>query len=96
MISSLGILFVVIVFFSIGAFFSQLTHFLMVLLRLEVSVLSLAVLFSLRGVFSFDCFRGLVVLTFGACEAALGLALLVSMGRGYGNDYLKQLVINKC
>jgi NADH:ubiquinone oxidoreductase subunit K len=38
----------------------------------------------------------LILLTFGACEASLGLRLIVIISRFYGRDILKSLTINKC
>ena len=38
----------------------------------------------------------IVLLTFGACEARLGLSLIVIMSRYYGNDIFKSLNTNKC
>lgn len=38
----------------------------------------------------------IVLLTFGACEASLGLSLIVIISRFYGSDILKSLSINKC
>lgn len=38
----------------------------------------------------------IVILTFGACEARLGLRLIVIISRYYGRDMLKTLTTNKC
>lgn len=38
----------------------------------------------------------IVILTFGACEASLGLRLIVIMSRYYGRDLFKSLSTNKC
>uniref|UniRef100_A0AAT9J411 NADH-ubiquinone oxidoreductase chain 4L n=1 Tax=Haementeria sp. COZEM-ANN-HIR-001/002 TaxID=3157987 RepID=A0AAT9J411_9ANNE len=37
-----------------------------------------------------------IMLTLGACEASLGLSILVLMVRMYGNDMIKNLTMNKC
>nr|YP_010429299.1 NADH dehydrogenase subunit 4L [Goniobranchus leopardus]USQ67478.1 NADH dehydrogenase subunit 4L [Goniobranchus leopardus] len=70
--------------------FSKLnTHILILLISLEALMLSLLVFllsFSFLYGTSFHLF--LVLLTFAACEAALGLALLVSILRLRGNDYV--------
>jgi len=38
----------------------------------------------------------IILLTFGACEASLGLRIIVLMSRSYGSDMIKSLRINKC
>lgn len=38
----------------------------------------------------------LVIITLAACEARLGLALIVIITRSYGSDTIKLLSINKC
>nr|YP_010713477.1 NADH dehydrogenase subunit 4L [Barbronia weberi]WDA96178.1 NADH dehydrogenase subunit 4L [Barbronia weberi] len=38
----------------------------------------------------------ILMLTIGACEASLGLTLLVLMSRYYGNDLVKSLNMSKC
>nr|YP_010713431.1 NADH dehydrogenase subunit 4L [Mooreobdella quaternaria]WDA96106.1 NADH dehydrogenase subunit 4L [Mooreobdella quaternaria] len=38
----------------------------------------------------------ILILTVGACEASLGLTLLVIMSRSYGNDLIKNLNASKC
>ena len=71
------------------SFCSYQAHTLNLLLRLEAIILSLLVL-----IYTFSCLRGcptqsfLVLLTFAACEAALGLSLLVRILRLWGNDYV--------
>nr|YP_010574722.1 NADH dehydrogenase subunit 4L [Triopha modesta]UZI00293.1 NADH dehydrogenase subunit 4L [Triopha modesta] len=64
-------------------------HILILLISLEALMLSLLMFmisFSLLYTAGFHLF--LVLLTFAACEAALGLALLVSILRVRGNDYV--------
>ena len=96
MIYSINFFFGLIVLFALVSFFSQLSSLLIILLSFEVAVLSLAVINSFFGVFSLEVFRGFVILTFGACEAAVGLALLVLMSRRCGRDIVGQLRVNKC
>nr|BDQ44001.1 NADH dehydrogenase subunit 4L [Amynthas surcatus] len=74
------------------------THFLMTLLSLEGITLSL-VLFvplMLMNCNAMNTAMAVILLTFGACEASLGLGLMVSMSRSYGNDMLKSLTATKC
>nr|YP_009373466.1 NADH dehydrogenase subunit 4L [Cumberlandia monodonta]AQT38563.1 NADH dehydrogenase subunit 4L [Cumberlandia monodonta]WGM81260.1 NADH dehydrogenase subunit 4L [Cumberlandia monodonta] len=64
-----------------------------VLLSMEVFTLAVyVVIFSelwVLGELSSLC---LIFLTFGVCEAALGLSVLVSLVRGVGSDYVSGLV----
>lgn len=38
----------------------------------------------------------LILITMGACEASLGLAILVSLIRTHGNDYVSRFRAHKC
>nr|YP_010869763.1 NADH dehydrogenase subunit 4L [Dendrobaena veneta]WGU49271.1 NADH dehydrogenase subunit 4L [Dendrobaena veneta] len=74
------------------------SHFLMTLLSLEGITLSL-VLFvpiSLSLINISNPMVSVILLTFGACEASIGLSLLVLMSRSYGTDMLSSLTVNKC
>jgi len=86
------------VLFSLFCFLCQRRHILMSLLSLEAVVLSLALLICLVGgyIFSMDLFYCLVVLTFGACEASVALAVLVIVTRSYGSDIMSSLRLSKC
>nr|BDQ44196.1 NADH dehydrogenase subunit 4L [Metaphire riukiuensis] len=81
----------------INMVFNQ-NHFLMTLLSLEGITLSL-VLFvplMLMNCTAPNTAMAVVMLTFGACEASLGLSLMVSMSRTCGSDMLKSLTSTKC
>nr|YP_009162845.1 NADH dehydrogenase subunit 4L [Micrura bella]AKT74021.1 NADH dehydrogenase subunit 4L [Micrura bella] len=92
-----GVVGIMIVLSSYVSLFVERGHLLMVLLILEVTML---------GIFSFLClgldfFNGevylcLVLISFAACEAAVGLALLVSLIRSHGNDFVSVLSIYEC
>nr|QGX86597.1 NADH dehydrogenase subunit 4L [Lumbricus rubellus] len=74
------------------------SHFLMTLLSLEGITLSL-VLFvpiTLTTINAPNASISIILLTFGACEASLGLSLMVLMSRSYGTDMLNSLTMNKC
>nr|ABJ55899.1 NADH dehydrogenase subunit 4L [Thuridilla gracilis] len=79
----------VCLFGGLLSFCSYQVHTLNILLSLEAIMLSLLVI-----LYTYNSFSGLamhpflVLLTFAACEAALGLSLLVSMLRLWGNDYV--------
>lgn len=74
------------------------SHFLITLLSLEGITLSL-VLFvplSLSVANAPNTSIRVVLLTFGACEARVGLSLIVLISRSFGTDILNSLTISKC
>nr|QIV24805.1 NADH dehydrogenase subunit 4L [Xixuthrus sp. ANIC_25-067096] len=83
-------------YFSMSMFFSGLVvfaskrkHLLLMLLSLEFIVLSLYLNIYIYLVgFSHEYFFSMIYLTMSVCEGALGLAILVSMIRTNGNDYV--------
>nr|YP_009244854.1 NADH dehydrogenase subunit 4L [Amynthas carnosus]AMO26939.1 NADH dehydrogenase subunit 4L [Amynthas carnosus]BDQ43858.1 NADH dehydrogenase subunit 4L [Amynthas carnosus] len=81
----------------VNMLFNQ-THFLMTLLSLESITLSLTLFvpLMLMSCSAPNTALAVILLTFGACEASLGLSLMVSMSRSYGNDTLKSLTSAKC
>jgi NADH:ubiquinone oxidoreductase subunit K len=79
-----------IVYFSLA---NHRQHFLMILLFLEAGILTLALaLFTLTK----SLFIIPTLLTFAACEAALGLSCLVKLTHAFGSDSIKALSTNKC
>nr|YP_010373153.1 NADH dehydrogenase subunit 4L [Hyperhalosydna striata]QTZ18397.1 NADH dehydrogenase subunit 4L [Hyperhalosydna striata] len=77
---------------------SQRNHLLMTLLALEAMILNLTLLavLSSSSTTSTELFIAMILLTFGACEAALGLACLVKMTRSFGNDLISSSSLNSC
>nr|UBA17451.1 NADH dehydrogenase subunit 4L [Peruphasma schultei] len=72
-------------------------HFLVTLLSLEYIVISLFwFVFSYFLMSLFDLCFVMFMLVFWVCEATLGLSLLVSMIRSYGNDYFMSFNLLKC
>nr|AXS66424.1 NADH dehydrogenase subunit 4L [Coleoptera sp. 23 KM-2017] len=70
-------------------FSSKRKHLLLMLLSLEFVVVSLYLsLFFMLEHSNHDYFFSMIFLTMSVCEGALGLALLVSMIRTCGNDYI--------
>lgn len=69
-------------------FCSTREHLLSTLLRLEFMVLGIFFLlvYSLGGGV---LYYGLIYLIITACEGALGLSVLVLIGRSHGGDYFK-------
>nr|AXS66597.1 NADH dehydrogenase subunit 4L [Curculionoidea sp. 24 KM-2017] len=64
-------------------------HFLIMLLSLEYLVVTLYMVFSLNFcLLSYEFFFLMFFLTMSVCEGALGLSILVSLVRAFGNDYI--------
>jgi NADH-ubiquinone oxidoreductase chain 4L len=79
-------------------YLSQRTHLLIALLAVEAIVLTLLIfiLLSHALVPQRNSFFLFLLLTLGACEARLGLAILVAISRAFGSDLLTTLSLNKC
>nr|AIG23599.1 NADH dehydrogenase subunit 4L [Pseudochirulus herbertensis] len=75
------------------------SHLMSTLLCLEGMMLSLFILMSLL-ISHFHMFSmsmaPLILLVFSACEAGVGLALLVKTSSNYGNDYVQNLNLLQC
>nr|UAV86094.1 NADH dehydrogenase subunit 4l [Philus pallescens] len=70
-------------------FSSKRKHLLLMLLSLEFIVLSLYFnIYLYLSMMNFEYFFMMIFLTMSVCEAALGLSILVSMIRTFGNDYV--------
>lgn len=83
---------------SIGLILHR-THFLSTLICLEGIILSLFIIISIwsnqlisTSIFPLPIF----LLTFSACEASAGLALIVAATRTHGTDHLKNLNLLQC
>nr|YP_009974962.1 NADH dehydrogenase subunit 4L [Platynereis massiliensis]QNJ33936.1 NADH dehydrogenase subunit 4L [Platynereis massiliensis] len=85
----------ILVMLSITCVILQRQHLLMALLALEAMILALVIMTIITLNTSWSMFI-IVMLTFGACEASLGLACMTAMSRSYGNDRLNSLTTNKC
>nr|YP_009166348.1 NADH dehydrogenase subunit 4L [Hemigrammus bleheri]QIA91282.1 NADH dehydrogenase subunit 4L [Hemigrammus bleheri]BAS25620.1 NADH dehydrogenase subunit 4L [Hemigrammus bleheri] len=75
------------------------THLLSVLLCLEGMMLSLFIalaLWALQLESSLSFSAPMLLLTFSACEAGMGLALLVTTTRTHGTDRLQNLNLLQC
>lgn len=83
-------------FVGLLVFLSIRKHLLLTLLRLEYLVLcvfTFIVLFVIN--FFGDFYFLLVFLTFSVCEGVLGLSILTTLIRAYGNDNVNSLFIIK-
>lgn len=75
------------------------SHIMSTLLCLEGIILSLFLitsLISLNSQFSLAFIIPIIILVFAACEAAVGLALLVIVSNSYGTDYVQNLNLLQC
>nr|YP_009369687.1 NADH dehydrogenase subunit 4L [Narcine brasiliensis]AMB36426.1 NADH dehydrogenase subunit 4L [Narcine brasiliensis] len=75
------------------------SHFLSALICLEGMMLSLFISIALWSVMmnsSTWSLSPMILLTFSACEASSGLALLVAATRTHGSDQLKNLNLLQC
>nr|YP_010933669.1 NADH dehydrogenase subunit 4L [Ptychadena erlangeri]WKT10477.1 NADH dehydrogenase subunit 4L [Ptychadena erlangeri] len=67
------------------------THLLSTLLSLESMILVIFLTMTLTTYMQKDLFLPLIVLTLSACDAGLGLSLMVATARSQGSDNLKTL-----
>nr|WIM50626.1 NADH dehydrogenase subunit 4L [Conus ventricosus] len=75
----------------------QYKHLLSILLSLEAVTMSLFVLmFFMSSNIMLTGETSLILITLGACEASLGLAILVAIIRAEGNDYVSSFSMHKC
>lgn len=88
------IIFLSMFIFRILNFFINRKHLLITLLRLELVILTLfIIIYFYLSYFSYEFYFVVVFLTISVCERVLGLSLLVSIIRSYGNDYFNSLNI---
>jgi len=84
-------------FISLVVLSIQYKHFLSILLSLEgITIRIFIILFCVSNRISFRGEICLILLTLGACEARLGLSVLVSIVRVKGNDYVFRFSSQKC
>nr|YP_009529039.1 NADH dehydrogenase subunit 4L [Appias remedios]YP_010852830.1 NADH dehydrogenase subunit 4L [Appias lalage]AXU98833.1 NADH dehydrogenase subunit 4L [Appias remedios]WGL40249.1 NADH dehydrogenase subunit 4L [Appias lalage] len=84
------IVILVMFFFGNMIFVNKHKHLLIVLLSLEFIVLSIYFLMmNYLMMNEYDMYMLMVFLVFSVCEGALGLSILVSLIRTYGNDYFQ-------
>nr|YP_009675406.1 NADH dehydrogenase subunit 4L [Arctictis binturong albifrons]YP_010037126.1 NADH dehydrogenase subunit 4L [Arctictis binturong]APT68947.1 NADH dehydrogenase subunit 4L [Arctictis binturong albifrons]QQW47759.1 NADH dehydrogenase subunit 4L [Arctictis binturong] len=75
------------------------SHLMSSLLCLEGMMLSLFVMMTvviLNNHFTLANMAPIILLVFAACEAALGLSLLVMVSNTYGTDYVQNLNLLQC
>nr|YP_010029219.1 NADH dehydrogenase subunit 4L [Golunda ellioti]QOU10217.1 NADH dehydrogenase subunit 4L [Golunda ellioti] len=75
------------------------SHLMSTLLCLEGMMLSLFIMVSMATLNSNSMLSmpiPITILVFAACEAAVGLALLVKISNTYGSDYVQNLNLLQC
>nr|YP_001742113.1 NADH dehydrogenase subunit 4L [Spilogale putorius]UEK24941.1 NADH dehydrogenase subunit 4L [Spilogale gracilis gracilis]UEK25578.1 NADH dehydrogenase subunit 4L [Spilogale gracilis martirensis]CAM98593.1 NADH dehydrogenase subunit 4L [Spilogale putorius] len=75
------------------------SHLMSSLLCLEGMMLSLFIMITitiLSNHFTLASMTPIILLVFAACEAALGLSLLVMVSNTYGTDYVQNLNLLQC
>nr|ANJ70323.1 NADH dehydrogenase subunit 4L [Athous haemorrhoidalis] len=81
-------------FIGLLVFCFKCKHLLLMLLSLEFIVLSLYFgLFVCMTFFLYEFYFLMILLVMAVCEGALGLSILVSMIRSYGNDYFQSFSV---
>nr|URX54535.1 NADH dehydrogenase subunit 4L [Incisitermes snyderi] len=84
-------------FCGIWSFSSNRSHLLATLLSLEFMVLILFVIaYYYLCLFNYELYFVMFFLVFSVCEGSLGLSILVSMIRGFGNDYFQSYSVLQC
>nr|ABO70705.2 NADH dehydrogenase subunit 4L [Camelus ferus] len=84
---------------SLAGLLMYRSHLMSSLLCLEGMMLSLFVMASLmilNNHFTLASVMPIILLVFAACEAALGLALLVMVSNTYGTEYVQNLNLLQC
>nr|NP_944719.1 NADH dehydrogenase subunit 4L [Inia geoffrensis]Q70RS8.1 RecName: Full=NADH-ubiquinone oxidoreductase chain 4L; AltName: Full=NADH dehydrogenase subunit 4L [Inia geoffrensis]CAD87996.1 NADH4L protein [Inia geoffrensis] len=84
---------------SLTGFLMYRSHLMSALLCLEGMILSLFILVTLTVLnlhLTLAKMMPIILLVFAACEAAIGLALLVKISNTYGTDYVQNLNLLQC
>lgn len=91
------VIFIVSILLFTFRFISKRKHLLATLLSLEGLILMIFSLVYISVSTSYGLYNfAMVFLVLAACEGALGLALLVSIVRGYGSDSFNSLNFLQC
>nr|URX53055.1 NADH dehydrogenase subunit 4L [Glyptotermes sp. 10 AB-2022a] len=86
-----------IFFCGVWVFCSNRKHLLITLLSLEFLVLVLfLVLYFYLGLYNYELYFVMFFLVLSVCEGSLGLSILVSMIRSFGNDYFQSYSVLQC
>nr|AIY62149.1 NADH dehydrogenase subunit 4L [Glyptotermes sp. C TB-2014] len=86
-----------IFFCGVWVFCSNRSHLLITLLSLEFLVLILfTIIYFYLCLFNYELYFVMFFLVLSVCEGSLGLSILVSMIRGFGNDYFQSYSVLQC
>lgn len=97
MVVFINLFYCILFFVGAASFVSNRKHLLLTLLCLEFIVLVLYLyIFVFLNFIAYDYYYSIIFLTFSVCEGALGLSILVSLIRTYGNDYFQTYNILQC
>jgi NADH:ubiquinone oxidoreductase subunit K len=91
-------IFATILFSAIVTLISQRKHFLIALLSLEaITLISVGLIVTTMGTpVELDTTLFIIVVSFAAVEARIGLSILVSISRKTGTELIQSLTIRKC
>lgn len=90
-------LFIVLIFITVLTFFLNNKHLLSLLLRLEALMISLFCLAVISiSPMNVEYYYSLIILTFAACEAAVGLSILVNIISSHGSSYVSSINLMQC
>ena len=90
-------LFLILVVITIVTFFINGKHLLSLLLTLESLIIRLFCLAVLTiSSIGIEYYYSLVILTFAACEAAVGLSVLVNIISSHGSRYVNSINLIQC
>ena len=81
---------------SILGLILQYKHLLGILLILEAALINLFILLFVYSSSQLCCYRSLIFVSLSACEASLGLSVLVTLVRRHGNDYVSSFTSSVC
>jgi len=95
---NLSSIFLFIFLIILLSFILNYTHLLLSLLCLEAIILVIVQFIPITIYFSSRPINQLrlILLTIRACEASLGLRIVVKLSRNYGSDLLSSSAINSC
>nr|YP_010393229.1 NADH dehydrogenase subunit 4L [Cellana orientalis]UPX89391.1 NADH dehydrogenase subunit 4L [Cellana orientalis] len=87
---------IMLIFTVLLSIMLQMNHIIMMLLLFEKMALSIFIMITYKFLLtSMNSTPLILFLTLSVCEASLGLAILVSIIRANGNDYVSSLSMNK-
>nr|ALO77140.1 NADH deshydrogenase subunit 4L [Passalidae sp. GENSP02] len=87
---TLSMLFLGLLFLSVLTFLFKQKHLLMMLISLEFMIIILFIMMMVFfSLYSLNFYFGMIFLVVGVCESVLGISIMVSLIRSYGNDYFQ-------